>query len=72
MDEDFNIFRKQLGYKIAFARKEKKLTQERLAEMCNIDVSYVGQIERGIKTPSLKVLYLISKALNMDIKDLLP
>ncbi|WP_211321845.1 helix-turn-helix domain-containing protein [Thermovibrio guaymasensis] len=60
-----------MGKRIAKLRKEKGLTQEKLAELCNIDISYIGQIERGLKTPSLKVLFRISNALSLKLEELL-
>ena len=36
-----------LGQKIRKARKEKGLSQEKLALMCGLDRSYMGRIERG-------------------------
>ncbi|WP_163329431.1 helix-turn-helix domain-containing protein (plasmid) [Desulfurobacterium thermolithotrophum] len=71
MNDNFETFREQLGKRIAHLRKEKGLTQEKLAELCNIDISYVGQIERGLKTPSLKVLFKISNALSLKLEELL-
>lgn len=71
MNDNFERFREQLGKRIAKLRKEKGLTQEKLAELCNIDISYIGQIERGLKTPSLKVLFRISNALSLKLEELL-
>lgn len=36
---------KELGLKIRFYRKEKKMTQERLAEICGFHPTYIGQLE---------------------------
>lgn len=71
MNDNFERFKERLGKRIAQLRKEKGLTQEKLAELCDIDISYVGQIERGLKTPSLKVLFKISSALSLDLRELL-
>ena len=46
-------------------RKEAKLTQEKLAELCNTDHRYIGQIETGNRCPSLEYVERISSALNV-------
>lgn len=44
------------------------MSQEDLSEKCCINPSYIGQIERGEKSPSLQTLYAIADSLNMDIR----
>lgn len=44
-----------LGRKINAARKDRGWTSERLSESCNINATYLRQIESGAKTPSLSV-----------------
>ena len=46
-------------------RKKAKLTQEKLAEMCGTDHRYIGQIETGVRCPSLEYVERIAKALNV-------
>ncbi len=48
-------------------RKIKNLTQEKLSEISGISRDYLSEIERGKKTPSLKRLILIAKALDVEI-----
>lgn len=59
-----------LGLTIKRLRGLKKLTQETLAEKADIHTSYIGQIEGGMRYPSLKVLFKIADALNVRILDL--
>lgn len=47
-----------------------KISQEKLAELADIHTSYIGQIERGLRYPSLKVLFKIADALNVKLADL--
>lgn len=47
-------------------RKKAKLTQEKLAEMCGTDFRYIGQIETGIRCPSLEYVERIAAALNIE------
>ena len=44
---------KDMGKRLREARKKKGLNQWQLAEMVNSNASYISDIERGIKTPSL-------------------
>lgn len=60
------------GLKVREQRKLKKLSQERLALLCNIDRSYMGRIERGEVNITIEKIYAIAKALEIDLKKLLP
>ncbi|MCL2809099.1 MAG: helix-turn-helix transcriptional regulator [Treponema sp.] len=46
-------------------RKEARLTQEKLAEICGTDHRYIGQIETGTRCPSLEFIEKIASALNI-------
>lgn len=59
-----------LGLAIKRHREQKKISQEKLAELADIHTSYIGQIERGLRYPSLKVLFKIADALNVKLADL--
>ena len=60
------------GLKVREQRKLKKLSQERLALLCNIDRSYMGRIERGEVNITLEKIYELSNALDVPVEDLLP
>ena len=60
------------GLKVREQRKLKKLSQERLALLCNIDRSYMGRIERGEVNVTIEKLYELAKALDIPVKNLLP
>ena len=47
-------------------RKEAKLSQEKLAEMCDTDYRYIGMIETGKRNPSLEYVERIATALNVS------
>ena len=53
-----------LGKRINAVRKDRGLTADRLSEMCNINATYLRQIEGGVKMPSLSVFTDICKAGN--------
>lgn len=58
--------RKLLGKRIKEVRNERKLTGEKLAELCHIDATYLRQVESGTKTPSLPVFTDICNALRVS------
>lgn len=61
----------ELGSRIRYYRKEKNITQEKLAEICNLHPTYIGQIERGEKNATLESIYRISKGLGVSMSKLL-
>ena len=46
-------------------RKQKKISQEKLAEFCNTSTSYIGHIETFKNVPTLSTIDKIAKALNV-------
>ena len=48
-----------IGKRIAKLRKENKMTQSQLAEILDISVKHVSEIERGITCLSLEKLNLL-------------
>lgn len=59
------------GKRVRDVRKNKGISQEGLAELANIDRSYMGNIERGEKNITLKKVYEICDALDIEIKEML-
>ena len=45
----------KLGKRINEVRKARGLTADKLSELCNINATYLRQIEGGAKMPSLPV-----------------
>ena len=58
--------KKLLRKRINTARKERGWTSERLSEACNINATYLRQIESGAKTPSLQVFVALCEALKVS------
>ncbi len=67
MDKD--KFKKELGFKIKVERMRQKLSQEKLAEMVDCSLSYIGFVERGEMSLSLFNFLKIASALNLDINE---
>ena len=59
------------GKRVREARNKAHFTQEVLAEKVDIAVTYLGEIERGEKTPSLDVLIGIADSLGVSCDYLL-
>lgn len=56
-----------VGQKIKNKRKQCGLTQEQLAEKCDISVSYIAHIERGTKSLSLETAVKVSNVLDVSL-----
>ena len=54
----------KIGSRIKEARVHSNFTQEKLAEKVNKGTTYISDIERGAKSPSLNLLVEIVNALN--------
>ncbi len=61
---------KEVGFRIRSLREDRKLSQEKLAELADLHRTYIGQIERGEKNIGIKNLERIATALGVNIKDL--
>jgi transcriptional regulator with XRE-family HTH domain len=57
----------EFGQRIQQLRKEKNLSQEKLAEIADLHRTYIGMIERGEKNITLKNIYKISQALQICV-----
>ncbi len=61
----------EIGNRIRIQRQKKHLSQEKLAEYSDLHHTYIGQLERGEKTPSIDTLYKIAKGLGIPLTALL-
>jgi transcriptional regulator with XRE-family HTH domain len=64
-------WRAVLGKNVRRIRQQKGLTQEQLAFEAEIDLTYMGGIERGKRNPSLLVIARIADALLVPLTKLL-
>jgi transcriptional regulator with XRE-family HTH domain len=62
---------KSLGAFIRNQRKLANLSLRQLAELTTLSNPYLSQIERGLHQPSVRVLKLLSGALNVSAETLL-
>lgn len=61
----------EVGQRIKQCRRNKNLTQEKLAEMIGVSPHYIYEIERGLKTMSIQTLSKITIHLNVSADYLL-
>ena len=64
------VFSIAVGKTIKRLRKERKISQEKLAEAINSHQVYISEIERGLKIPSLPVLNEMAIAFGMSLTEL--
>ncbi len=55
-------FESVLGRVIAERRRSAGLSQEALAFRCKLHPTYISQLERGLKSPTVRVLRAIAEA----------
>ena len=66
-----NFFYQRLGEKIIKVRQKRKLSQEQLALLSDIDRTYLARIEEGKANPTIKVLNKLSRVLKTRLSILL-
>ena len=71
MDISEDKFLQEVGLLIKKLREQKGLSQEDLANDCNIPKSQIGRIERAEINTTIRTLYKISSALGIAPIDLL-
>jgi transcriptional regulator with XRE-family HTH domain len=70
-DPAMQDWRAILGKNVRRLRQQRGLTQEQLAFEAEIDLTYMGGIERGERNPSLLVMARIAEALSVPLTKLL-
>lgn len=61
---------KRFGDLVRRLRSERGYSQERFAEVCRIDRSYMGMIERGEVSVTLSVIAKLAIGLDLSLSDL--
>ncbi len=59
-----------IGKRVKYLRRLKNLTQSELAEKANLSVNYISQIETGVASPTIKTLFVVAQALDVELKEL--
>lgn len=61
----------QFGERIHALRQNQNLSQMDLAELADLNASYIGHLEHGTKSPTLQTLGKLANALQVTLPDLL-
>ena len=61
----------RFGLAVRAARERRGFTQERLAEAACLNRSYLGEIERGLVTPSMATVSKLADALGLTASELI-
>ncbi len=64
-------YQKILGENIRSLRTKQQITQEQLAELCDLHRTYIGAMERGDRNVSLNNIVKVAQALNVTPSELL-
>ena len=71
MTNDEQELLNQLAIKIKFQRNKLGISQEKLAEKCNFDRTYISLLERAKRNPSYLSLKKLCRGLEIELSDLL-
>lgn len=52
-------------------RIKNQLSQEKLAEYCDLDRTYISLLERGLRQPTINTIFKIAQALNIKPSELI-
>ena len=66
MKTDFSI---QFGALLKALRKERKISQQKLAESAGVERNYIYYLERGDSEPTLSVLMGLAQGLGMAFSE---
>ncbi|EDR6733890.1 helix-turn-helix transcriptional regulator [Klebsiella pneumoniae] len=60
----------QFGAHLKKLRLQSGLSQEAFADKCGLDRTYVSGIERGVRNPTLEVISVLAKGLEIEMSEL--
>ena len=66
---DSNSTRMEIGSKIRELRNQKGLTQEELADRCELSKGFISQLENDVTSPSITTLIDILQCLGTNLKN---
>lgn len=52
-------------------RTKNKISQEKLAEYCDLDRTYISLLERGLRQPTLTTIFRLAEALEISPSELI-
>ncbi len=66
---DYKVINMEIGKKIREIRQMNMLTQQELADRCELSKGYISQLERDLTSPSIATLINILQCLGTDFKE---
>lgn len=60
------ILQKTYGQVLRRHREAMGISQEKLALECNLDRTFIGMLERGQRTPSLRTIFIVAASLDVS------
>lgn len=63
MAEDLGII---FGKVLKMIRVENKVSQDALADLCELDRTYISLLERGLRQPTITTLFKLAEALKIS------
>lgn len=66
-----NFVYKKLGERVIAERRRRKLSQEDLAHIADMDRTHLARLEKGKANPSIRTLHKIARKLRIKIGRLL-
>ena len=70
IDKNEDKFLKQFGKRLSSIRKQKRLSQEELADAAGLHAVAITYIETGKRLPKLNTIYKLAKGLNVKTEEL--
>lgn len=67
LGDDMAIDYREMGHRLQDRRKERRLTQEEVAERVDITVVYLSKIENGRAKPTLELLDSLCDVLDLEL-----
>ncbi len=71
LDDEIEQMKVVLSTNIKRSRKAKRVSQQALADMCGLHRTYISDLENAKCNPTLSVMMVVAKSLNVTLKDLL-
>lgn len=66
MKIEFNSLKDLLIFNIKYYRYVYNLSQEKLAEKCNLSARYLTDIERGLHCPTINKIEILAKVFSIE------
>jgi len=61
---------REFAKRIKEIRLKKNLSQGDVARILGVHRTYIGGLERGVRTPSLLTIHKVAKALGVSVKEI--